>query len=68
MTKKYPRHLLEQLLNFILTHSQISGFEGAGHIAKHLRGRGVDKLDFVLDEGYFVLQNFVQGVDELVSV
>lgn len=46
----------------------MSGFEGAGHIAKHLKNTGVDRLDFVLDEGYFVLEDFVEGVDELVSV
>lgn len=47
---------------------KISGFEGAGHIAKRLQDSGVDKLDFVLDEGYFVLEDMVEGVDQLVSV
>ncbi|XP_046439795.1 N-fatty-acyl-amino acid synthase/hydrolase PM20D1-like [Daphnia pulex] len=47
---------------------EVSGFEGAGHIAKHLKSTGVDHLDFVLDEGYFVLEDLVEGVDELVSV
>ena len=41
---------------------------GAGHIAKRLQDSGIDKLDFVLDEGYFVLEDMVEGVDQLVSV
>ena len=28
----------------------------------------MEKLDFVLDEGYFVLEDLVKGVDDLVSV
>lgn len=52
----------------VLVMQQVSGFEGAGHIAKHLKSTGVDKLDFVLDEGYFVLEDFIEGVDQLVSV
>ena len=47
---------------------KVSGFEGAGHIAKHLKSTGVNHLDFVLDEGYFVLEDMVEGVDDLVSV
>jgi carboxypeptidase PM20D1 len=49
-------------------HWKVSGFEGAGHIAKHLKSTGVNHLDFVLDEGLFVLEDLVEGVDELVSV
>ena len=47
---------------------QVFGHEGAGQIAKHLQRSGVGKLDFILDEGYFVLQDMINGVDELVSV
>lgn len=47
---------------------QITGFNGAGHIAKYLQENGVTKLDFILDEGYFVLEDFIEGVDQLVSV
>lgn len=47
---------------------EISGFQGAGKICQHLKETGVTKLDFVLDEGYFVLEDLVLGVDQLVSV
>ena len=45
-----------------------ASLSGAGHIAKRLQDSGIDKLDFVLDEGYFVLEDMVEGVDQLVSV
>ncbi|KZS05783.1 putative Carboxypeptidase PM20D1 [Daphnia magna] len=67
--------LLENKYNFHRTFyigfghdEEVSGFEGAGHIAKHLKETGVSHLDFVLDEGYFVLEDLVEGVDDLVSV
>ncbi|KAI9556469.1 hypothetical protein GHT06_016257 [Daphnia sinensis] len=67
--------LLENKYNFHRTFyigfghdEEVSGFEGAGHIAKFLKETGVSHLDFVLDEGYFVLEDLVEGVDDLVSV
>ena len=55
-------------IKFKNVNLKVSGFEGAGHIAKHLKSTGVSHLDFVLDEGYFVLEDMVEGVDDLVSV
>ena len=52
----------------LIFYIKVSGFQGAGHIAKHLKSTGVQKLEFVLDEGYFVLEDMVEGVDQLVSV
>lgn len=47
---------------------EVDGFQGAGYIASHLKSTGFDKLDFILDEGSFVLDNIVQGIDQLVSM
>lgn len=47
---------------------ELSGYEGAGKIAEHLKISGADHLDFILDEGYFVLEDIISGVDSLVSV
>ena len=48
---------------------EVSGHGGAGEIAKVLKGlleENNEKLDFLLDEGMFVMQDVVPGVDDPV--
>lgn len=49
-------------------HVQISGIGGAKRIAQELRDRGVKELDFVLDEGFFILDGFLDGIHQPVAV
>ena len=48
---------------------EVSGHNGAGEIATVLEGllaNNNEKLDFLLDEGMFVMQGIVPGVDDPV--
>jgi len=48
---------------------EVSGFAGAGHVSAHLEKmlqQRNEKLDFLLDEGMFVMQGVVPGVDDPV--
>lgn len=48
---------------------EVSGLNGAGEISKHLKellDENNEKLDFLLDEGMFVMQDVVPGVDDPV--
>ena len=46
---------------------QVCGNEGAGNIAKTLVERGV-QAEFLLDEGYTVLQGIIKHVDQPVAM
>lgn len=41
---------------------------GAKRIAGELEERGISELDFVLDEGLFILDGFLDGIDRPVAV
>jgi hypothetical protein len=47
---------------------QISGKRGAQELAKALKARGVDRLDFVLDEGFPLTKNIIPGTDKLIAM
>ncbi|KAF4532034.1 hypothetical protein B566_EDAN015013 [Ephemera danica] len=47
---------------------EISGRYGANAIATWLRENGYEKLDFVLDEGYFVTRELVPGADQDIAL
>jgi hypothetical protein len=47
---------------------QISGKHGAQELAKALKARGVDRLDFVLDEGFPLTKNIIPGTDRLIAM
>ncbi|PSN39035.1 N-fatty-acyl-amino acid synthase/hydrolase PM20D1, partial [Blattella germanica] len=46
----------------------ISGKRGAQEIAKTLLARGVDRLDFVLDEGFPLTKHLIPGTDKHVAM
>jgi len=53
----------------VLACSQVSGHAGAGHVAADLEKmlqQREERLDFLLDEGMFVMQGVVPGVDDPV--
>jgi len=60
----------ERTLYIAFGHDEeVSGHSGAGEIAKVLKGlleENNEKLDFLLDEGMFVMQDVVPGVDDPV--
>lgn len=47
---------------------EISGKRGAQEIAKALRAHGVDKLDFVIDEGFPISKGLVPGTDKPIAI
>jgi len=47
---------------------QISGKHGAQELAKALKARGVDRLDFVLDEGFPLTKNLIPGTDKHIAM
>jgi hypothetical protein len=47
---------------------QISGKRGAQELAKALKARGVDRLDFVLDEGFPLTKNLIPGTDKHIAM
>lgn len=47
---------------------EVSGLEGAHNIAQTLKGRGVETLEFVADEGMTVVNNVVPGVSKPVAL
>jgi len=47
---------------------QISGKRGAQELAKALKARGVDRLDFVLDEGFPLTKNLIPGTDKPIAM
>jgi hypothetical protein len=47
---------------------QISGKRGAQELAKALKARGVDRLDFVLDEGFPLTKNIIPGTDKPIAM
>jgi len=47
---------------------QISGKRGAQELAKALKSRGVDRLDFVLDEGFPLTKNLIPGTDKPIAM
>ncbi len=46
---------------------EVGGSQGAAHLAKALKGRGVH-AEFVLDEGGFVLNGMIPGIDDPVAL
>ena len=69
--KKYKKRCQVERMHVIyppLRHVQISGVEGAKQIAQVLRDRGVTELDFVLDEGFFILDGFLDGIHQPVAM
>lgn len=46
----------------------MSGRRGAQELAKLLTHRGVNKLDFVLDEGFPVAENQIPGTTKKVAM
>nr|CAD7459612.1 unnamed protein product [Timema tahoe] len=48
--------------------SYVSGKRGAQELAKTLIARGVDHLDFVLDEGFPLHRNLIPGTDRHVAM
>lgn len=47
---------------------EISGKRGAQELSKLLISRGIDHLDFVLDEGFPLSQDLIPGTDKLVAM
>jgi len=47
---------------------EISGKQGAQEISRMLQKRGVNKLDFVLDEGYTVTRHILPGTSKHVAL
>uniref|UniRef100_A0A1V1G1G3 Putative carboxypeptidase 7 n=1 Tax=Reticulitermes speratus TaxID=60591 RepID=A0A1V1G1G3_9NEOP len=47
---------------------EISGNRGAQELAKALKARGVDRLDFVLDEGFPLTKNLIPGTDKHIAM
>ncbi|XP_066997116.1 N-fatty-acyl-amino acid synthase/hydrolase PM20D1 isoform X2 [Anabrus simplex] len=47
---------------------EISGKRGAQELAKALVARGVDRLDFVLDEGFPLTKGLIPGTDRHVAI
>ncbi|ELT99544.1 hypothetical protein CAPTEDRAFT_222768 [Capitella teleta] len=47
---------------------ETGGLEGAAGLAERLREKGVEKLEFVLDEGMTVLDGIVPGLDKPVAL
>jgi carboxypeptidase PM20D1 len=47
---------------------EISGKRGAQELAKALKSRGVDRLDFVLDEGFPLTKNLIPGTDKPIAM
>jgi carboxypeptidase PM20D1 len=43
---------------------QIGGYNGAAEIAKELKAMGVNKFDFVLDEGLMATDKILPGVSK----
>ncbi|GFO28852.1 N-fatty-acyl-amino acid synthase/hydrolase pm20d1.1 [Plakobranchus ocellatus] len=41
---------------------EVKGTNGAGHLARRLREKGVEKLNFIVDEGMPVLEGILDGV------
>jgi hypothetical protein len=48
--------------------SQVSGKNGAQEIAKELIKRGVNSLDFIVDEGHPITHNVFPGTDKNVAL
>lgn len=58
----------ERSLYLALGHDEeIGGLEGAGEIARLLKSRG-EELEFVLDEGGYIVRDALPGVEGLVAV
>ncbi|KAL8595180.1 hypothetical protein ACOMHN_013853 [Nucella lapillus] len=47
---------------------EVSGMDGARIIAQTLKGRGVDRLEFVVDEGLTIINEVVPGVSKPVAL
>jgi carboxypeptidase PM20D1 len=46
---------------------EIGGNKGAAHLAEALKAKGV-KAEFILDEGGFILQNYIPGIEQPVAM